>query len=92
MTLRLFSFVLCAALLTGCGTQVLNPVTGESERSVMTEADEIAEGARLHKQVVEAYGALDDPKLQAYVNDVGQRLAAKSHRPDLRWTFTVSRP
>lgn len=89
MTLRLFSFVLCAALLGGCGTQVLNPVTGESERSVMTEADEIAEGARLHKQVVEAYGALDDPKLQAYVNDVGQRLAAKSHRPDLRWTFTV---
>ncbi len=89
MTLRLFSLVLCAALLAGCGTRVLNPVTGETERSVMTEADEVAEGERLHKQVIEAYGVLDDPKLQAYVDGVGQRLAATSHRPGLRWTFTV---
>jgi predicted Zn-dependent protease len=89
MTLRLFSLLLCATLLAGCGTQVVNPVTGEAERSVMTEADEIEQGARLHAQVLEAYGVVDDPQLQAYVNGVGQRLAAKSHRPALRWTFTV---
>ncbi len=86
---RLLPFLLAASLLAGCGTPVLNPVTGETERSVMTEADEIAEGRRMHAQVLQAYGVVKDAKLQAYVNEVGQRLAAKSHRPDLRWTFTV---
>jgi len=89
MLRRLLPFLLAAALLAGCGTPVLNPVTGQTERSVMTEADEITEGRRLHAQVLEAYGVVDDAKLQAYVNGVGQRLAAKSHRPELRWTFTV---
>src|SRR5678816_4510871 len=35
------------------------------------------------------YGAYDDPKLQAYVGELGQRLAAQSHRANLQWTFTV---
>jgi predicted Zn-dependent protease len=76
--------------LSGCATQrVVNPVTGQSERTVMDEPTEIAEGAKAHKQVLEEYGALDNPKLQAYVNDIGQRLAAQSHRAQLKWTFTV---
>lgn len=80
--------LLCAAL-AGCGTTVVNPVTGEAERSVMDEATEIAEGAKAHKQVIQDEGLYDNPKLQAYVNDVGQKLAAESHRANLRWTFTV---
>lgn len=32
---------------------------------------------------------LADPRLQAYVDGVGQRLAAQSHRANLKWTFTV---
>ena len=31
----------------------------------------------------------NDPELQKYVNDIGQRLARKSHRPDLPFTFTL---
>jgi predicted Zn-dependent protease len=27
--------------------------------------------------------------LQAYVNEVGQKLAAQSHRADIPWTFTL---
>ena len=81
--------VLCLGLLTACGTQVVNPVTGQTEYSAMSEQDEIAEGQKAHAGVLEEYGAYDDPKLQAYVNDLGQRLAAQSHRANLKWTFTV---
>jgi predicted Zn-dependent protease len=75
--------------LAGCGTTVVNPVTGEAERTVMDEATEIAEGAKAHKQVIQDEGVYDNPKLQAYVNAVGQKLAAESHRAQLKWTFTV---
>jgi predicted Zn-dependent protease len=78
-----------AVLLAGCGTQVQNPVSGEMERSVLTEADEIRVGAGQHKQVLADYGRVDNPRLQAYVDGIGQRLAKSSQRPDLPWTFTV---
>ena len=80
---------LAALLLAGCGTKVVNPVTGREERTVMNEASEIAEGAKAHQQVLAEYSALANPRLQAYVNDVGQKLAATSHRANLKWTFTV---
>ena len=80
---------LLTALLTSCGSNVVNPVTGQEERSVMSEADEIAEGQKAHAQVLQEYGALNNPRLQAYVNELGQRLAKQSHRNQLKWTFTV---
>ncbi len=81
--------VMCVALLAGCGTQVVNPVSGQTERSVMSEQDEIALGKKSHQQILQEYGVYADPKLQAYVNDIGQRLAKQSHRANLVWTFTV---
>ncbi len=82
------SVVLIAALLAACAT-VVNPVTGESERTVMDEAAEVAEGKEAHPQVLAEYGTYANPRLQAYVNDLGQRLAKQSHRANLQWTFTV---
>ncbi len=87
--LKLHAVLLAALLLAGCGTKVVNPVTGKAERSVMDEASEIAEGSKAHQQVLAEYSALADPRLQAYVNGVGQKLAAQSHRANLQWTFTV---
>ena len=91
MRTTVHSLALAAALtlLSGCGTKMQNPVTGENERSVMSESAEIEEGKRGHEQVLAEYGALKNPALQAYVNDVGQRLAKQSHRASLKWTFTV---
>ncbi len=85
----LLSALLSAALLVGCGTTVVNPVTGRDERTVMDEPTEIAEGKKAHQQVLAEYGAYADPELQAYVNAVGQKLAKTSHRSGLPWTFTV---
>ena len=53
--------LLAAALLAACGTQVVNPVTGQTERTVMDEQTEIAEGAKAHKEVLQEYRAYDSP-------------------------------
>ncbi|MEJ8810825.1 M48 family metalloprotease [Variovorax ureilyticus] len=76
-------------MLLACGSQVVNPVTGRTEYSVMDEAAEVQEGVKAHEGVLQEYGVYADPKLQAYVNDLGQRLASQSHRANLKWTFTV---
>ena len=85
----LWSALLSTALFVGCGTTVVNPVTGREERTVMDEPTEVAEGKKAHQQVLAEYGAYADPELQAYVNAVGQKLAKTSHRSGLPWTFTV---
>ena len=77
-----------SALLAGCAT-VTNPVTGQREISVMDERSEIAEGRKAHEQVLQEFGAYANPRLQAYVNELGQRLAKQSHRKNLEWHFTV---
>ncbi len=85
----LTTLALAATLLTACGSQVINPVTGQAERSVMSEAQEIEEGKKSHEEVLKEYSALKNPKLQAYVNGIGQALAKQSQRANLQWTFTV---
>lgn len=89
MRTTIFSSVLVGALIAGCGTSVVNPVTGQAERSVMDEKTEIAEGQKAHQQVLQEYGVYNNPTVQAYVNALGQRLAAHSHRTQLQWHFTV---
>jgi predicted Zn-dependent protease len=67
----------------------LNPVTGGRDFVLMSEQQEIQLGAQAHQDVLKEYAALNDPALQAYVDEVGQRLAKQSHRPNLNWHFTV---
>ncbi len=75
--------------LAGCGSQVRNPVTGQLQRTVMNEQQEVATGSKNHEEIIKEYGVYPDQKVQAYVNEVGQRLAAQSHRANLQWHFTV---
>jgi predicted Zn-dependent protease len=75
-----------ATALAACAT---NPVTGERELSLMSEAQEIQTGRQLDAEVRRQMGVYGDAELQRYVNDIGQRLARNSHRPSLPWHFTV---
>ena len=86
---RVVASLLGAALLASCGTTMVNPVTGQNERTVMDESAEIAQGKQAHAQVMQEYGVYNNPAVQAYVNDLGQRLAKQSHRANLEWHFTV---
>jgi predicted Zn-dependent protease len=78
--------VLGALALTHCAQ---NPVTGDKDFVLMSEQQEIELGAQAHQDVLKEYAALDNPALQGYVSEVGQRLARQSQRPHLDWHFTV---
>jgi predicted Zn-dependent protease len=75
-----------ALLIAACAT---NPATGKREISLMSEAQEIQLGREADVQVQREMGLYEDRALQEYVNDVGQRLARGSHRPNLPWHFAV---
>lgn len=87
--IRLFSqftlFIVPLLILQGCST---NPVTGKRQLA-MSESWEVNTGRTNHPKILQEYSVYDDPELQAYVNDVGQRLAKKSHRSNLEFTFTL---
>ncbi len=78
--------VLLALLSTGCAT---NPVTGNPNFVVMSESQEISTGRRADADVRKQYRVYDAQTLQDYVNQVGQKLAHNSHRPNLAYHFTV---
>ena len=75
-----------AGVVTACAT---NPVTGTSDLVFLTEAQEISIGRQNDSKIRKQYGVYNDPELQAYVQRVGERLAKQSHRPHLKYTFTV---
>ena len=83
---RIAATALGALTLSHCAQ---NPVTGGKDFVLMSEQQEIQMGAQAHQDVLKEYAALDNPALQTYVNEVGQRLAKQSHRPNLQWHFTV---
>jgi len=85
---NLLSFLLLLMLCLSGGCAV-NPVTGQQDLVLMSEQDEIALGRRVNQQVLQQYNVYDDPALQAYVQSVGEKLAARSHRSDLIYRFTV---
>ncbi|MEM7465364.1 MAG: M48 family metalloprotease [Pseudomonadota bacterium] len=55
----------------------------------MSESQEIALGNQASKQIMQQYRPYEDQKLQQYVEEVGQRLAANSHRANLNFYFTL---
>lgn len=85
---QLLLLSVCILQLAGTGCAV-NPVTGQQDIVLMSEQEEIALGRKSNQQVLQQYTAYDDPALQAYVQEVGRKLAAKSHRSDLVYRFTV---
>ena len=82
---RLLSVAIILLTLQACAT---DPVTGK-RGFAMSEAWEINVGKKNHQQILQQYGVYDDPELQAYLNDIGQRMAKTSHRPNLPFTFTL---
>ncbi len=78
-----------APLALGLGACAVNPVTGEQDFVLMSEAREIELGGRYHKAILERYGEYDDPAVQAYVRRIGQQLAGYSHRDRIRFHFSV---
>jgi predicted Zn-dependent protease len=77
---------LACALAAGCA---VNPVTGRRQLALISEAQEIQIGQQASQEVAQQLGLVDNQPLQQYVQQVGERLARESERPNLPWSFRV---
>lgn len=75
-----------ASFLTSCA---VNPATGSPNLVLMGENREKEIGLEEHEKVLASQPILQDEALLEYVVEVGNRVAAASHRPDLEYTFTI---
>ncbi len=74
-----------AGIITGCAT---NPVTGSRQLMLVSESQEIQmDKKNSPHQFSSDYGTTQDTHLNDYIVQVGQDLAAKSHRPDMPYSF-----
>ena len=78
--------VVAAQALSGCAS---NPVSGKQDFVMMSEQQEIALGRSSDAEVRKQYKVYANPALQSYVDRVGQKVAAHSHRPNIHYHFTV---
>lgn len=79
--------VVAALALGGCAT---NPVSGNPDLVFSSEKAEIDKARQVHPLMLQEFGGpYADMRLQQYVNEVGQRTAKVSQRPNLQYTFTV---
>ena len=85
--LPVFALLLsCGVLLSACA---INPATGQANIVTMSEKRELEIGAEENEKVMQSMSIVEDKDLIAYVDEVGQRLAAVSDRPDLTFRFTI---
>ena len=84
---KLLAILLLAASATGCA---VNPVTGKPDFMMVSETQELALGEQNYAPMQQAEGGVYDidPQLTAYVQEVGNKLAAVSDRP-LPYEFVV---
>ena len=80
------SALVATLLLAACS---VNPATGERQLILIGEGREIRMGREADQQITASLGMYDDPALQAYITQLGNRLAARSERPGLPWSFKV---
>ncbi len=74
-----------AGLVMGCAT---NPVTGESQFMLVSEKEEIQiDKTNSPHQFSSDYGTLQDNELNSYIQQVGKRLAALTHRTHMPYSF-----
>jgi predicted Zn-dependent protease len=86
MTIRIAALAAAVAVAAGCAR---NPVTGKRQLSLVSTKQEIEMGKQAAEEVAQQMPRYADPKVQAYVDAIGKRMATKSERPDLPWSFTV---
>ncbi|AOE87856.1 M48 family metalloprotease [Pseudomonas sp. TCU-HL1] len=80
------ALLLASFLLAGCA---VNPATGRTNFVMMSEQQELDLGRRYNQEIARQNPRYADEKLQAYVQQVGQRVSTHSHRSNIPYQFTV---
>ncbi len=90
MTRREFlwlSSMMAGGIVIGCAT---DPVTGKQQFMLVSEEEEIQIDKQYSPLQFSAdYGPTQDQKLNAYIDSVGKKLAARTHRPHMPYSFRV---
>ena len=85
---RLGLFVaVCGLVVLACA---VNPVTGQSEVSLLSPAQELELGRQGAAEVEASIGLVRDPVVVSYVEALGERLARHSPRRDVAYHFAVA--
>jgi predicted Zn-dependent protease len=88
MTRRHFLWLMAltsGGVITGCAT---NPVTGERQLMMISEDEEIAiDKENSPHQFSADYGPLQDKALNDYIDKTGKNIAARTHRPNMPYSF-----
>lgn len=86
-TYTIFVLVLASILLVpSCA---VNPVTGKRQLMFVTEEQEIAMGAQYHPKVMATFGEYKNEALSKFLEEKGTQMGQLSHRPNLRYHFTI---
>ncbi len=81
----LLSTLSTAGLISGCAA---HPVTGQRQLMLISQEQEISiDQEHSPHQISADYGPVQDKLLNSYIQDTGLSLAAKSHRPDMPYSF-----
>ncbi|BAU11384.1 hypothetical protein LEP3755_18780 [Leptolyngbya sp. NIES-3755] len=81
-------FFVIGGLFSYYGNTSVNPVTGENQRVQLTPRQEIVLGLQSRQQMAARHGGLyPDEALQAYVDQVGQRIVQRSEAAKSPYTY-----
>jgi len=81
MKMRLLIMVAIAgfSLLSYCGKQSVNPITGETQHVSMSQDQEVAMGLQSAPEMAAQFGGVvRDDKIQSLVKGIGNRIVAQS--------------
>src|SRR5688572_797711 len=81
-----YALIACLFLYSDCAK---NPVTGNRQLVLMSEAQEIEMGKSADPHIIQQYGLYPDKGLQDFITAKGKAMAAISHRPNLDYQFRV---
>ena len=78
--------LVCLLVMSGCAK---NFVTKKLKVKFISQKTEIEIGKKAKEEIVKEYGIYKDLDWQIYLDEVGQRVAKQSDRPDLQYDFTI---
>jgi len=87
--LDIYSRLVIITLMLVVSSCAINPATGVPDLVFMSESDEIEKGKELHEKLIKSVPIYRDEKLSAYINKIGQKVVKNSHRPDIKYHFTI---
>lgn len=88
----LLSLTMATFAVLGLAACTTNPTTGRKQFNAMSRDEEIAMGVQALPEISAEYGGkVNSPELQAYITEIGRKLAAQTEadNPGLPWEYTL---